>query len=171
MPRPRSALSVMMALVSPHALAILGAAVALALTYRGEAGPDDRAGPARAGQAIVGDDGGTVHVTLGVADADILTKLVVHGPDGEDLVRFLMYQNGAFTVEPTGSDFPRFIVHRDSARSVQMGLGNSRTVIDLLAQPDGSVDMGVTNPVGEQVYGVRVTAEGDVLPHEDLPAP
>ena len=171
MPRARFALSVMMALVSPHALAILGAAVALALTYRGEAGPDDRAGPARAGRAIVSDDGGTVHVTLGVADADTSTKLVVHGPDGADLVRFLMYQNGAFTVEPTGSDSAPFIVRRDSARSVQMGMGNSRGNFALLARTDGSVDMGVTNRVGKQVHGVRVTAEGDVLPHEDLPAP
>jgi hypothetical protein len=160
----------MMALVSPLALAILGA-VALALIYRREAGPGDRAGPARAGQAIVSDDGGTVHVTLGVADADILTKLVVHGPDGEGLVRFLMYQNGAFTIEPTGSDSAPFIVHRDSARSVQMGMSKSRANFALLARTDGSVDMRVTNPVGEQVYGVRVTAEGNVLPHEDLPAP
>jgi hypothetical protein len=152
-------------------LAILGAAVALALTYRGEAGPDDRAGPARAGQAIVSDDGETVHVTLGVADADISTKVVVHGPDGEDLVRFLMYQNGAFTVEPTRLDFVRFIVRRDSARSVQMGLGNSRADFALIAQPDGSVDMGVRNRVGEKVSCLRVTAEGDVHPHEDLPAP
>jgi hypothetical protein len=160
----------MMALVSPFALAILGTAIALALIYRGEAGPDDRARPGRAGQAIVSDDGGTVHVTLGVADTDIATKLVVHGPDGEDLVRFLMYQNGAFTVEPTASGFPRFIVHRGSARSAQIGLGNSRSGIELLAHPD-SVDMRVMNRVGKQVHGVRVTAEGNVLPHEGLPAP
>ena len=170
MPRARSALSVMMALVSPLALAILGAAVALALIYRGEAGPDDRAGPARAGQAIVSDDGGTVHVTLGVADPDISTNLVIHGADGEALARFIMYRNGAFTVESAGSDFVRFVVRRDLPNSLQVGVGNGRASFGITARPDGSADMRVTNPVGEQVYGVRVTAEGDVLPHVHVPS-
>ena len=170
MDRVRSVPLLMMRLVGPLAVASIGAAIALSLTVGGEGGHDEHTVPARAGRATFSDDGGIVHVALDVAKADISTNLVIHGADGEALARFLLYRNGAFTVESAGSDVVRFVVRRDLPNSLQVGVGNGRASFGITARPDGSADMRVTNPVGEQVYGVRVTAEGDVLPHVHVPS-
>ena len=166
----RSVPLLMMRLVSPVAVASIGAAIALSLTVGGEGGHGEHTVPARAGRATFSDDGGIVHVALDVAKADISTNLVIHGADGEALARFIMYRSGAFTVESAGSDFVRFIVRTDTPKVVQVGVGNSRAKFALAVLADGSADMRVTDPGDKPVYGVRITEEGDVLPHEHVPS-
>jgi hypothetical protein len=164
MRRDRSVWSVVTTLVGPFAMAILGAVVALALTHREDAGPDEPAVPGRTGRALLSDDGENHHVTLFVADGAVGTNLVVHGAEGEPLARIRLYQDGSITFEPTASDLIPFLVHRNASRFVELGLSNGKSRFALSARPDGSAEMFVTDPIGQPTCDVRITQEGDVRP-------
>jgi hypothetical protein len=169
MSRVRSAFSLMNALASPFAMAILGAAIALALMRSGAPGPDEQAVPARAGRAIVG-HGKNGPVNFEVVEAELSTNLVIHGANGEVLARLLLFQNGRITFESMASDLNKFVVHQTPYRGVQIGAKNSRVRFALGTLSNGSADMLVFDPADNPVYGVRVTEGGDILPHEDVPA-
>jgi hypothetical protein len=159
----------MIALVSPFAMAILGAAITLALMHSGEPGPDEQAVPARAGRAIVG-HGKNGPVNFEVVEAELSTNLVIHGASGELLARLLLFQNGRITFESMASDLNKFVVHQTPSGGVQIGAKNSGGRFALSTWSNGSAEMLVINPADSRVYGVRVTEGGDILPHEDVPA-
>ena len=139
----RPVLSAITTLVGPIALMILGAAIALALIGGGESGPDDPAGPKRQGRATVVNDGVTVHATLDIAVADTSTALVVHGPGGEALARFVVGRSRLFSFEATALDPIGFVIRRGMDRSVQMGLANGRSLFDFHALGDGSASIDI----------------------------
>jgi hypothetical protein len=161
MPCVRFALPLLKALVSPLMMAILGATIALVLTLDDESGPDEQAGPASTGRALLSDDGENSHVTLLFAEGALATNLVIQGEGGESIARFRMFRDGAFIFEPTAADL---IVHRDSSRGVHAGLRNRQARLSLNSWPDGSTDMDVTGPHGMRTYAVRITEQGDVQP-------
>jgi hypothetical protein len=168
MSRIRSAFSLMVALVSPFAMAILGAAITFALIQRGEPGPEEQAVPARAGRVIVGHDkNGPVNVE--VVEAELSTNLVIHGANGEVLARLLLYQNGVIAFESIESDLYQFVVYQTPSQGVQIGAKNRCVKFALSTLSNGSADMLVMDPARKPVYGVRVTEEGDIVPHEDAP--
>jgi hypothetical protein len=159
----------MMALVSPFAMAILGAAIALALTHGREAGPEDRAVPVRAGPVSVSENDGSVHVTLCVAEGEATKKLVVHGADGIELATFLASRYGSYTLESPASGAVRFVVYRDKSGFVDLGVRSGRAGFVFQARTDGSADILFKDAARIPVYGVRLTPEGDILPHKDAP--
>jgi hypothetical protein len=169
MSRVRSAFSLMIALASPFAMAILGAAITLALMHSGEPGPDEQAVPALAGRAIVGHDKNGP-VTFEVVEAEVSTNLVIRGASGEVLARLQLYKDGRITFESTESDPNKFVVYQNTAGAVHISARNSHVRFALSTLLNGSADMLVIDPAGKPVYGVRVTEGGDILPHEDVPA-
>jgi hypothetical protein len=162
MPYLRSVLSIITTLVGPLALAILGAVVALALTYRGESTPDRSATGARSGRAFLSNDGETIHVAVDVAKADASTTLVIQGPGGRNLARLHVYRDGVFTLEPTGSDSPRFVIHRETSGLVSLGARSGRARFVLHFPTDGSANIRFDDADGKLTPGVSIDARSDI---------
>jgi hypothetical protein len=163
MPPARTTCSVISAIVNPFGMAVLGVLVTLILTSREPAHPDEHPDRARAGRAVVRDEGGIVHLNLDVAESDASTKLVVHDTGGRDMGAFLLHHDGTMTFEPTGSDPVRFYFHRTNSMAVRLSASVRHARFKLNAQPDGSAEMLVTDAVGEPLCGVRVSEHGDVI--------
>jgi hypothetical protein len=162
MPAVRTTWAVTTAIVNPFGMAILGAVITLSLTSREVTHPEEVPDRARAGRAVVRDEGGTVHVNLDVAESDASTKLVVHDAGGRGLGTFLLNHDGTMTFEPTVSGPVGFHVHRAKSMAVRLSACVRHARFQLHARPDGSADMLVTDAVGKPVYGVRVSEQGDV---------
>jgi hypothetical protein len=169
MSRVRSAFSLLIALASPFAMAILGAAITFALMHSGGPGPEEQAVPALAGRTIVG-HGKNGPVTFEVVETELSTNLVLCGASGEVLARLQLYQDGRITFESTESDPNKFVVYQNTAGAVHISARNSGGRFVLSTMSNGSADMLVLDPADKPVYGVRVTEGGDILPHEDVPA-
>jgi hypothetical protein len=171
MPPVRTTCSIITALVNPFGMAILGAVVTFILTAREGVHPDERPDRARAGRAVVRDEGGIVHVNLDVAKSDASTNLMVHDSSGRELGSFLLLQNGTMMFEPTGSDPVRFHFRRYKSMAVRLSTMGRHARFQFDAQPDGSAEMLVTDAVGKPIHGVRVSEHGDVTTHQTEPAP
>jgi hypothetical protein len=171
MPPARTTCSVISAIVNPFGMAILGAVVTLILTSREAVHPVELPDRARAGRAVVRDEGGIVHVTLDVAKSDASTNLMVHDSGGRELGSFLLLQDGTMIFEPTRSDPVRFHFHRYKSMAVRLSTMGSHARFQLDAQPDGSAEMLVTDAVGKPIHGVRVSEQGDVTTLQTEPGP
>jgi hypothetical protein len=166
----RSVLSmIMMTLVGPIFLMLLGAVGALALFHGEGASRDDRAVLTQAKGATVSDDGETIHVAVEVEEGKASKTMLLHGPGGRDLVRFHVYRDGEFSLEPPSTDPFGLVIHRESSGRVGMGmaLGRGRFLVDV--RPDGSAEILFKNAGGKIVHDMFVDAEGRILSHASAP--
>jgi hypothetical protein len=120
-------------------------------------------------RATVGDDGEPAYVSLSVLKDDPIIHAVPRVADGQDVVvsdpyRGLHFDVGSAPMAPVRSDVWGFA---SGAVSVYAGTTNGPVASSPDVRPDGPSDVTVDDTASRSTYGVRVTAEGEVIPEEN----
>jgi hypothetical protein len=161
----RWAASILLALAGRLALMLLGAVISLALFHGEGTGHEDRALPAHAGRAYVGDDGEIIHVAPNLEPVGDSRTLVVHGVGGTKLVKVRVSPTGAFWLwlDRPGSDPVGFVLERLVSNEVDSGLNLGRVQLRAEVRTDGSSKfMFVDNRTERIMDELSVDAEGHI---------
>jgi hypothetical protein len=163
----RSVLGMMLALVGRFGLLLLGAVIALALFHNDDNGRANQALPKQAGRAYISDDGRIIHIVPNVEQGSPVRTLVIHRPDGRELVNFHVYQDGRFTLDPSTFESFDLTVHKDTSGKFRIGLGPGARPFELDSRIEVPAEIVFKDASRNIIHKLSVDEKGIISSHTD----